>query len=141
VIEKGLAKFDKCVERARSTGADRISGEDAFDLHQTDGFLIELTEAMAAKKNLAIDLEDFKRLMNQLQGRKRQRLLPRIGDGRGPARRGPQDGPARPSFWDTNRSRRRARSSASSPRSSSFDQLEEVGHATPVAVILDRTPF
>src|SRR5437764_15395311 len=65
VIEKGLAKFDKCIERAKSSGGDRISGEDAFDLHQTDGFLIELTEAMAAKKNLAIDLEGFKRLMNR----------------------------------------------------------------------------
>ena len=48
-IERGLRKLERCIEGARRQGRDTICGADAFDLHQTDGFLVELTEAFAAQ--------------------------------------------------------------------------------------------
>ena len=65
VVERGLHKFDRLIDQAQSQGSSTISGDDAFDLHQTDGFLIELTQAMAARKNLAVDTERFDTLMQQ----------------------------------------------------------------------------
>jgi alanyl-tRNA synthetase len=58
-IERGLSKFNKCLEKAQKSGSTVISGDDAFDLHQTDGFLIELTQAMAATHNLTVDMKRF----------------------------------------------------------------------------------
>ncbi len=59
IIERGVDKFDRIVQRTKASGAKAISGDDAFDLHQTDGFLVELTEAMAARHDLAVDREAF----------------------------------------------------------------------------------
>src|SRR6185436_18971505 len=39
----------------------------AFDLHQTDGFLVELTEAIAARSNLRVDRGRFRELMEKHQ--------------------------------------------------------------------------
>jgi alanyl-tRNA synthetase len=65
IIERGVAKFEKLVEKTKAAGKKRISGEDAFDLHQTDGFLIELTEALAARHNIGVDREGFQKCVTQ----------------------------------------------------------------------------
>jgi len=44
-------------------GAEGISGADAFQLHDTYGFPIDLTLEMAAEQGLAVDGEGFRRLM------------------------------------------------------------------------------
>jgi alanyl-tRNA synthetase len=67
-VDKGLKKLEKCIESVRKEGRDLISGDDAFDLHQTDGFLIELTEAIAAKNNLKVDRGRFRELMERHRG-------------------------------------------------------------------------
>jgi alanyl-tRNA synthetase len=140
VVDKGLAKFEKCIEKARAAGSGKISGDDAFDLHQTDGFLIELTEAMAAKKNLAVDLERFTYLMNQHK----------IGSGSGAfldsvMAEGPLDAVRKSAgateflAYDTVEAEGEVVGIIAEKQL--VDQLEEVSHATPVAVVLDRTPF
>jgi alanyl-tRNA synthetase len=140
VIEKGLSKFDKCLEKAQSTGSNKISGDDAFDLHQTDGFLIELTEAMAAKKNLAVDLERFKYLMNQHK----------IGSGSGAfldavMAEGPLDAIRKTAggtqFLGYDALEAETEVVGIIAEKQLVEQLDEVGHATPVALVLDRTPF
>jgi alanyl-tRNA synthetase len=140
VVEKGLARFDRCVENARSSGSAEISGDDAFDLHQTDGFLIELTEAMAAKKNLGIDLERFKFLMNQHK----------IGSGSGAfldsvMAEGPLDAVRKAvgstQFLGYDALEADGEVVGIIAEKQLVDQLEEVGRAAPVAVVLDRTPF
>jgi alanyl-tRNA synthetase len=137
VVEKGLAKFEKCVEKA---GSGKISGDDAFDLHQTDGFLIELTEAMAAKKNLAVDLDRFKYLMNQHK----------IGSGSGAfldsvMAEGPLDAVRKSAgateFLGYDALEGEGEVVGIIAEKQLVDQLEELSHATPVAVVLDRTPF
>ncbi len=53
VVDRGLPRFEKLAAKAKSTGV--ISGQDAFDLHQTYGFLIELTDTLAAQQGLKVD--------------------------------------------------------------------------------------
>jgi alanyl-tRNA synthetase len=137
VVDKGLAKFEKCVDKA---GSGKISGDDAFDLHQTDGFLIELTEAMAAKKNLAVDLDRFKYLMGQHK----------IGSGSGAfldsvMAEGPLDAVRKSAgateFLGYEAVEAEGEIVGIIAEKQLVDQLEELSHATPVAIVLDRTPF
>jgi alanyl-tRNA synthetase len=62
-IERGLSRFDECAARAESTNGT-IAGEDAFNLHTEDGFLIELTEAIAADRGFKVDRGSFDSLMD-----------------------------------------------------------------------------
>lgn len=59
VVEGGIARFRKLVEQAQRDGSRVLSGDAAFDLHQTEGFLIELTESLAANEGLSVDMERF----------------------------------------------------------------------------------
>ena len=65
IVERGVAKFQKLASSAESEGRNRISGDEAFDLHQSDGFLVELTEALAARTGLTVDREQFATRMKQ----------------------------------------------------------------------------
>jgi alanyl-tRNA synthetase len=65
VVDRGIQKFRRMVEQARSEGRTVLSGEAAFDLHQTDGFLVELTESLAAADGLQVDRERFNRCMEE----------------------------------------------------------------------------
>jgi alanyl-tRNA synthetase len=58
IVDRGMPKFQKLAEKAKSSGGV-LSGEAAFDLHQTDGFLIELTESLAAQAGLKVDKARF----------------------------------------------------------------------------------
>ncbi|MEI8017622.1 MAG: alanine--tRNA ligase [Schlesneria sp.] len=59
VVETGIGRFKKLVDHAKKEGSLVISGDAAFDLHQTDGFLIELTESLAANEGLSVDMTRF----------------------------------------------------------------------------------
>ncbi len=59
-IDRGLHKFEKLIETAKSTDAKVLPGKEVFDLHQTDGFIIDLTTALAADRDLTIDMQGFK---------------------------------------------------------------------------------
>lgn len=65
VIDAGIARFRKLVEQAKKEGSKVISGDAAFDLHQTDGFLIELTESLAGNEGLTVDMDRFKECKEQ----------------------------------------------------------------------------
>lgn len=60
IVESGISRFQNLVKQAKKGNSGVISGDAAFDLHQTDGFLIELTEALAANDGLSVDMERFK---------------------------------------------------------------------------------
>lgn len=66
-VDKGIKKLERCIETLRRDGKSVIPGDVAFDLHQTDGFLIDLTEAIAARNNLSVDRGQFRELMDELQ--------------------------------------------------------------------------
>jgi len=64
-VERGMGRFEHCVERTRARGESVISGQDAFDLHQTEGFFMELTEALAGQHDMTVDQPGFEACMQQ----------------------------------------------------------------------------
>jgi alanyl-tRNA synthetase len=59
VVESGIGRLQKLISVAKSAGSKVLSGAAAFDLHQTDGFLIELTESLASNAGLTVDMTQF----------------------------------------------------------------------------------
>ena len=57
-LEKGLKEFEKL---------KNVSGKDAFDLYQTYGFPIEITEELAKEKGTTVDIEEFKKELGKHQ--------------------------------------------------------------------------
>jgi len=87
-LERGLALFDEAAARSRAVmhgsaaasvgagagvavaaptqaGSPHISAEDAFRLHDTFGFPIDLTTVMATERGLAVDLAGYESLMQR----------------------------------------------------------------------------
>src|SRR5580698_6576569 len=68
-LRTGSAIFDAAVEETRRRGGETIRGDQAFQLHDTYGFPIDLTLEMAAEQGLAVDEEQFRRLMTEQRQR------------------------------------------------------------------------
>jgi alanyl-tRNA synthetase len=64
-LERGMGLFEEV-----ATGGS-ISGEDAFKLHDTYGFPLELTRELATERGLAVDEDEFSRLMAEQRARSR----------------------------------------------------------------------
>ena len=58
-VENGLKLLNDAFRKTKAAGSDVIPGEEAFDLHQTHGIPIEITESLAADQNLTIDQAGF----------------------------------------------------------------------------------
>jgi len=71
--EEGFNKtLDRGLEIFESLSASgSISGDDAFQLYDTFGFPIDLTELMAAEKGISVDLTGFERAMDAQKARSR----------------------------------------------------------------------
>jgi len=70
-LDRGIEIFNTTAERAEKTKSKTISGEDAFQLYDTYGFPLDLTELMAAERRLQVDTEIFGKLMEQQRQRAR----------------------------------------------------------------------
>jgi len=68
-LTAGSQIFDLAASRAKAEHAETISGEDAFALHDTYGFPIDITLEMAAEQGLAVDQAGFRRLMTEQRER------------------------------------------------------------------------
>ncbi|GAA3748587.1 alanyl-tRNA synthetase [Spinactinospora alkalitolerans] len=64
-LRSGTALFGRAAERTRGSGSAQISGADAFQLHDTYGFPIDLTLEMAGEQGLSVDEDAFRRLMQE----------------------------------------------------------------------------
>ena len=63
-LETGTTILDVAVNKAKSDSAEPVvAGEDAFKLHDTYGFPIELTLEMAAEQGVKVDEAKFRELM------------------------------------------------------------------------------
>jgi alanyl-tRNA synthetase len=71
-LRTGTAIFEAAVEENRRKSLATISGPQAFQLHDTYGFPIDLTLEMAAEQGLAVDEEGFRRLMSEQKERARR---------------------------------------------------------------------
>lgn len=63
-IERGLSRFDAYAKSAKSDDGV-IRGEDVFTLHTEDGFLVELTEAIAEDRGLKLDRQRYDELTRE----------------------------------------------------------------------------
>jgi alanyl-tRNA synthetase len=75
-LEQGLKRLDELIERARDAGDEGIAAADAFLLHDTYGFPIDLTLELVAEAGLGVDEQGFEVLMED------QRQRARAGAGR-----------------------------------------------------------
>jgi len=71
-LRTGTAIFDAAVEEATRGGERSLGGAQAFQLHDTYGFPIDLTLEMAAEQGLTVDEEEFRRLMTEQRQRAKQ---------------------------------------------------------------------
>jgi alanyl-tRNA synthetase len=70
-LAQGSKLLDELIARAVESGAEGISGEDAFLLHDTYGFPIDLTLELVAEHELGVDEEGFEALMSEQRSRAR----------------------------------------------------------------------
>jgi len=68
-LSSGTTILDTAVARAKSSGATTLGGAEAFALHDTYGFPIDLTLEMAAEQGLQVDEPGFRRLMGEQRDR------------------------------------------------------------------------
>jgi len=68
-LQSGSRLFEEVAGATKASGADVLSGSDAFTLHDTYGFPIELTLEMAAEAGLQVDEIGFRELMAEQRRR------------------------------------------------------------------------
>lgn len=68
-LGQGIELFHKMVSASEG---DDLSGDDAFKLHDTYGFPIDLTQLMAREEGISVDVPRFEELMNQQKKRARE---------------------------------------------------------------------
>ena len=71
-LRTGTAIFEAAIEENRRKSLNSISGPQAFQLHDTYGFPIDLTLEMAAEQGLSVDEDGFRRLMAEQKNRARR---------------------------------------------------------------------
>jgi alanyl-tRNA synthetase len=76
-LEHGTKLLEGLIAQAKETGAEGISSEDAFRLHDTYGFPIDLTLELVAEHGLGVDEQGFEALMDDQ--RQRARATARAG--------------------------------------------------------------
>ena len=68
-LASGFKLFEDAAAATRSAGKSELAGSDAFTLHDTYGFPIELTLEMAAEAGLSVDELGFRELMAEQRRR------------------------------------------------------------------------
>ncbi len=139
-LASGTSIFDTAVRRAKAASATSIGGEQAFALHDTYGFPIDLTLEMAAEQGLVVDAAGFRRLMEQQRGRaKADARAKKSAHGDTTAYRAVADavgGPVEFTGYDEVVSQGRVRGLLVDG-----DQVGSAGAGQDLELVLDRTPF
>jgi len=70
-LDRGIEIFNEAAEKARQSTHKTISGDDAFQLYDTYGFPLDLTQLMAEELGLEVNTDRFNELMEQQRERAR----------------------------------------------------------------------
>ncbi len=70
-LDRDIEIFNAAAKRAEKTKQRTISGEDAFQLYDTYGFPLDLTQLMAGERSLKVDTAEFDELMEEQRQRAR----------------------------------------------------------------------
>jgi alanyl-tRNA synthetase len=76
-LQAGSVQIERLIAEAHARGDKRITGEQAFDLHQTYGFPVELSEELLREAGLELDREGFERELELERQRGREAAGPR----------------------------------------------------------------
>ena len=68
-LRNGMALFETAATKVQATGSSVLPGAEAFALHDTYGFPIDLTLEMATEAGLSVDEDGFRSLMKQQRER------------------------------------------------------------------------
>jgi alanyl-tRNA synthetase len=68
-LTAGTSIFDVAVRNVKAAGGQTVAGAQAFQLHDTYGFPIDVTIEMAAEQGLQVDTDGFKTLMAEQRER------------------------------------------------------------------------
>jgi alanyl-tRNA synthetase len=63
-LDRGIELFEEIAQKIRKKGETAFPGKDAFLLHDTYGFPLDLTQLMAQERGLNVDSDGFNREMN-----------------------------------------------------------------------------
>ncbi len=77
-LDRGIKLFGEVVERTRTAGANTISGDDAFELHTTYGFFIDITDQMAGEVGMKVDRTAYEARMKVFRtqsGKDRKKIV------------------------------------------------------------------
>ncbi len=69
-LDRGIELFQEAANQAKKENHP-ISGQDAFKLHDTFGFPVDLTNLMAQEQGLKVDIANFEKLMTQARQKAR----------------------------------------------------------------------
>ena len=70
-LEQGMRLLDDVIARAKDSGEEGIGADQAFLLHDTHGFPLELTLELAAEQGMGVDEQGFEELMDEQRRRAR----------------------------------------------------------------------
>ena len=70
-LSNGIGRFDDYLERNASAAKHEIDGAFAFELFDTYGFPIDLTQLMATEKGWTVDMEGFQKGLSEQKDRSR----------------------------------------------------------------------
>ncbi|WP_448639895.1 alanine--tRNA ligase [Geodermatophilus sp. URMC 63] len=142
-LSSGTALFDTAVREAKAAGTPALSGEQAFSLHDTYGFPIDVTLEMAAEQGVTVDEAGFRALMQLQRDRaradaraKRTGSVDVLAYRRLLAEHGPTDWRA----YDTLRTDSRVLGLVTE-LDGEDGGAADAGAGEVVRVVLDRTPF
>jgi alanyl-tRNA synthetase len=137
-LASGTTILDTAVLRTKESGGRTLAGEQAFQLHDTYGFPIDLTLEMAAEQGLEVDRDGFTRLMQEQRERAKADAKAKKG------------GHANTEVWRDLRALGATDWQAYQTLTTESsvvglvvdgDLVEELGQGARGQVVLDRTPF
>jgi alanyl-tRNA synthetase len=70
-LASGIQKFESKVKEMKASGSNMLEGSFAFELYDTYGFPIDLTQLLAREQELSVDMAAFSRSMEEQKARSR----------------------------------------------------------------------
>jgi alanyl-tRNA synthetase len=138
IVDRGMPKFQKLADKAKSSGGV-LSGEAAFDLHQTDGFLIELTESLAAQAGLKVDKARFEACVKEHEAKSGSGAFANSVMAAGPIDSLRKQGGTE--FLGYEETQATSKIVGIIAGAELVNEFASVGHKEPIGVALNRTPF
>jgi len=80
-LKRGENEFFKAMESCRHNNQDRLSGQTVFRLYDTYGFPPELTQELAEKQGLNVDMDGYQKAFEAHQQKSRQGAVDRFKGG------------------------------------------------------------